>query len=47
MADLDIVIRNGTVVDGTRVPRYRADVWIRDGRIVQSRAEALKQREAV
>ena len=22
-------------------------IWIRDGRIVQSRAEALKQREAV
>ena len=33
--DYDIHITNGTVVDGTRVPRYKADVWIRDGKIVQ------------
>jgi len=35
MADFDIQIKGGTVVDGTRVPRYRADVWIRDGKIAQ------------
>ena len=35
MADFDIHIKGGTVVDGTRVPRYRADVWIRDGKIAQ------------
>jgi N-acyl-D-amino-acid deacylase len=35
MAEFDIVIKNGTVVDGTRVPRYRADVWIKDGKIAQ------------
>jgi N-acyl-D-amino-acid deacylase len=35
MGDFDIQIKGGTVVDGTRVPRYRADVWIRDGRIAQ------------
>ncbi len=35
MAEFDILIKNGTVVDGTRVPRYRADVWIRDGKIAQ------------
>src|SRR5438309_7024067 len=35
MAEMDLLIKNGTVVDGTRVPRYRADVWIRDGKIAQ------------
>ena len=35
MADFDIQIRGGTVVDGTRVPRYQADVWIKDGKIAQ------------
>jgi N-acyl-D-amino-acid deacylase len=29
----DLVVRNGTVVDGTRTPRYRADVAITGDRI--------------
>jgi N-acyl-D-amino-acid deacylase len=29
----DLLIRNGTVIDGTRAPRYRADVALRGARI--------------
>ena len=29
MADYDLVIRNATIVDGTRAPRFHADVAIR------------------
>jgi N-acyl-D-amino-acid deacylase len=35
MATFDLHIKGGTVVDGTRVPRYRADVWIKDGQVAQ------------
>src|SRR3954470_10149300 len=35
MADFDIQIKGGTVVDGTRAPPFRADVWIKDGKVVQ------------
>ncbi len=35
MARYDKVIRNGMVVDGSRAPRYRADVAIKGGRIAE------------
>src|SRR5882672_8050234 len=33
MAEFDVIIRGGMVIDGTRLPRYRADVGIKDGTI--------------
>src|SRR5262249_1785242 len=35
MADFDIHIKGGTLVDGTRAPRFRADVWVKDGKVAQ------------
>jgi N-acyl-D-aspartate/D-glutamate deacylase/nitrite reductase/ring-hydroxylating ferredoxin subunit len=35
MTDYDIIIKGGTVVDGTRTPRYVSDIAIKDGKISQ------------
>ena len=35
MAQFDIAIRNGIIVDGARNPRYRGDVGIKDGVIAR------------
>jgi N-acyl-D-aspartate/D-glutamate deacylase len=35
MAEFDLVVRNGVVVDGTGLPRRRADVAVKDGRVAQ------------
>lgn len=34
-ADFDVIIKNGVVIDGTGMPRYRADVGIRAGRVAE------------
>ena len=35
MSRFDVVIKGGTIVDGRRMPRYRGDVGIRDGRVAE------------
>jgi N-acyl-D-amino-acid deacylase len=35
MAEFDTIIKDGMVVDGTRVPRYKADIGIKDGKIAK------------
>jgi N-acyl-D-aspartate/D-glutamate deacylase len=35
MAEFDVLIKGGTVVDGTRVPRYWADIGIKNGKIAK------------
>src|SRR3954454_18872431 len=35
MADLNLHIKSGKVVDGPRARRHQADVWIKDGKIAQ------------
>ena len=42
---LDLLIRNGTIVDGSGAARYRSDVGIKDGRIVEiGRSRAVAER---
>ncbi len=35
MAQFDTIIRDGLIVDGTRMPRFRADLGIKDGKIAK------------
>lgn len=43
----DIVIRNGTIVDGSGLPRYRADIAIANGQIACIGTEANSAREII
>ena len=40
MAEYDLLIKNGTIVDGLRVPAYRGDIGIRSGKIAAMGKEA-------
>jgi N-acyl-D-aspartate/D-glutamate deacylase len=44
MAEFDTIIKGGTIVDGTRVPRYRDDLGIKNGKI--ARIGRLKSSDA-
>ncbi len=45
MAEFDTIIKDGTIIDGTRVPRYRADVGIKDGKVAKiGRLRSSRQR---
>src|SRR5437763_1607385 len=35
MPRFDTVVKNGMIIDGTRAPRYRGDIGIKDGRITE------------
>ena len=35
MATFDLLLKGGTVIDGTGAPRFQADIAIRDGKIVE------------
>ncbi|NIP82810.1 MAG: amidohydrolase family protein, partial [Gemmatimonadetes bacterium] len=46
MADWDVLIAGGTVIDGTGAPRFAADVAITGDRIVQLSREPLDRSRA-
>lgn len=35
MPEFDLQLRNGTIVDGARTPRFAGDLWIKDGKIAR------------
>jgi N-acyl-D-aspartate/D-glutamate deacylase len=45
MTTYDVHIKNGTIIDGTRVPRFKGDLWIKDGRVakVGGRADGVSE----
>lgn len=48
MARYDSVIKNGTVIDGTGLPRFKGDIGIKDGRIAKmGRVDASEAAETI
>jgi len=48
MNQYDTVIKNGTIIDGTGLPRFKGDIAIRDGRIAKiGRVDAAEGREVI
>lgn len=47
MAQYDVVIRGGTIVDGTNIPRYQGDMAIKNGKVamISGRIQAAGARE--
>ena len=35
MPEYDLVIKDGMIIDGTRLPRYRGDIGVKDGKIAK------------
>ena len=35
MAKFDLIVKGGTVIDGLQTPRYRSDIAVKDGLIVE------------
>ncbi len=46
MAQYDTIIQNGTIVDGTRAPRFRGDLAIRDGKVAAISRSSLDPADA-
>jgi N-acyl-D-amino-acid deacylase len=36
MPEFDTIIKNGMIIDGTLLPRYRGDLGIKDGRVAKT-----------
>jgi N-acyl-D-aspartate/D-glutamate deacylase len=48
MAEFDTVIKNGTIIDGTGLPRFTGDIGVKDGRIAKvGRVDASKADEVI
>ena len=35
MPEFDLVVKNGMIVDGTRAPRFRGDIGVKNGRVAR------------